>query len=468
MPNEPITATEGAADAAPLLTRAVHTEPNPLQADPAAPVESELSVYLTNSTWNAIRCTGVTIVLPMGRGPQQIAASHETIAVTPPTADWDVQTTRLNTYVKYDFTPPGGSIDVEDEALHFRFAALPVNSAVGVCYPDVVEVTASGGEEPVERSASLRVPKFPVGAHGTGPTATAGLVVYPESYTGSEPPVVRVARGSKVTVAFNPAPGLARRLHWRNSDIGDQVPDGADHLECGPLYQDTSFCLQTVSEAGGETISAYDTVTVAVDVPAYTLITVPDGVVTVAQPAPLNIPGELTVATSATFDTATTVTGDLVAGTLTAPSVSAAALDFTGTVRTDSPYTTSHLEAGHLTASAGLAATGAVWMMSRAAEKLPTPCGSRVMPTDGFLASNGSDIGVLILSCSEFKAQAVNGVASVLAPVPAGTPGTWRVTCATCDAVGADGLSAACAGCSTCNALAAKVNISWHALGATR
>ncbi|QRX89942.1 hypothetical protein [Streptomyces noursei] len=419
------------AAAAPLLTHSLYTDPDPLESNPSGPTEAKITLLVSNGGWSEVRCTGITVTFPVGQRARDLAATSQDVIATSKPDDWEAaDPIRTNRFVRFTFTPSGGCTVITDKSLRFDFFPMAVNSTVGVSYPEVTETTATGEESPEERPAILRLPKFPVGIRSGAVTGT-NLAVFAEKHTEADPPLVRVARGSKVTIAWKPAPGLARILHWEDSDTGTEIADGAGSLTCGPLLRDTTFTLQTVSEAGGETVNRYDSVTVAVDVPSYPKFTVPGEVGTPDPSMPLHIDGQLTIGQSLTAPSAL-VTGDLkTQATLSTPSVEANHLRFSGTVNATQIHAATDLTAARVTTTQGLTATGTVRILKAGREKLPANGGTQTMTTDGMVvatAHGGSELTMKVTSLARtFRTTTVGGYGNLIVPVHAGGDVTWAV-----------------------------------------
>ncbi|MFD9206408.1 hypothetical protein ACFVZM_09000 [Streptomyces sioyaensis] len=412
----------------PLLTHSFYTDPDPLESNPSGPMDTEVTLLVTNGGWSPVRCTGITVTFPVGQRARDLAASSQAVNATAVPDGWEAaDPIRTNRFVRFAFTPSGGSTVITDKSLRFDFFPMAVNSTVGVSYPEVTETTAIGDEPPEERPVILRLPKFPVGVRSGAVTGT-NLTVFPEQHTEANAPLVRVARGSKVTIAWKPAPGLARILHWQDSDTGTEIADGAGSLVCGPLLRDTTFTLQTVSQAEGETTNRYDSVTVTVDVPSYAKITVPGEVGTPAPSLPVHVDGQLTIRQSLTAPSAL-VTGELkTQATLGAPSVEAGSLRFSGTVNATQIHAATHLTAARVTTTQGLTATGTVRILNAGREDLSAEGGTRTMTTDGILvASAHGGSGELTLNVAGFQTTTVGGFGSLTVPVQAGQSVTWAV-----------------------------------------
>ncbi|RJQ83877.1 cupredoxin domain-containing protein [Amycolatopsis panacis] len=443
----------------PILTRAVHTEPNPLTADLAGPTPSKITIVLSNKTRKPVVCQRVSVILPVGIGGSHLTDDPRAVTVKPPTDAWQCQRTVTNRHVRFDITPPDGTTVIPvGDAEQFKIADIAVNSAAGVCYPEVEEITALEGEDPVPRSRAERLPKFPAGKRAPHHRAT-NLAVFAADAKEGDPPVVRVTRGSSVKVTFTPAPGLARRLHWQDNNVGVPVNDGASWAECGPLERDTTFVLQTVSESGGTTDSRYDAVTVAVDVPLYPKVIVPPGGdFEVHHSSPLRIPNALTVAGRAD------ITGTATVGGLASASLTTKSLLFGGTATVQGATTiTGDLTADDVSTAGHLAATGKIKIFQR--KSWPTCCGSLPMTTDGFVASTVNGVANLTLSVTghwTYRSQAAPpyNTASLLAPFAAGKTVVWRVNCPTCDPKTGDDLARTCQNCAHCTSLAASGKVS--------
>ncbi|MFG2530422.1 hypothetical protein [Streptomyces sp. NPDC048516] len=416
------------AAATPLLTHSFYTDPDPLESDPWGPTEAEVTLLVTNGGWSPVRCTGITVTIPVGQRARDLAASSQNVNATSVPDGWEAEDPiRTNRFVRFAFTPSGGSTVITDRSLRFDFFPMAVNSTVGVSYPEVTETTATGDEPAEERPVILKLPKFPVGVRSGAATGT-NLAVFPEQHTEADLPLVRVARGSKVTIAWKPAPGLARILHWKDSDTGTEIADGAGSLVCGPLLRDTTFTLQTVSQAEGETTNRYDSVTVAVDVPSYTKITVPGEVGTPAPSTPMRVDGQLTITESLTAPCAL-VSGELkTQGTLCTPSVDADRLRFSGTVNATQMHFPTDLTAARVTTRRGLTATGTVRILRAGREELSANGGTRTMTTDGVVvASAHGGSGELTLKVDTFQTTTVSGLGNLTVPVRAGRDVTWAV-----------------------------------------
>ncbi|AEW92671.1 MULTISPECIES: hypothetical protein [Streptomycetaceae] len=423
-----------ATPAGTLLTHTLYFEPDPPQAGSSDNADPTLNLLVTNGGWTIVRCTAIALQIPAGSRAKDLVADGSAVGVVSVPEGWSArEPVHTNKFARFTFVPDQGFADIAQQTLRFVLAPVPLNDEVGVAYPHVVETAAPQGQEPAERSVTLRMPKFPAGVR-TRPQPGTNLAVFAPGHEEGDAPVVRVAHGASVEVAFTAAPGLARTLHWRDSDRGDPVPDGADRVVCGPLTQDTTFTLQTVSEAGGETVSRYDTVTVAVDVPGHPEVRVvrasagPQEIALPTSPpaASLTLGGDLDIA--AGLD----VVGSLTAsGPLTASALSGASLDYAGTVTAPAPLDVDALAAGTLAATGGLTATGTVRMMRAGREELSSSGGTRVADTDGLLVATArgtrGPVHLAVTGKPTFRTTTRNGDGALVAPVHADTRMSWAV-----------------------------------------
>lgn len=412
-----------------LLTHNLYFQPDPPEAGPSEDAEPTLNLLVTNGGWSIVRCTGITLEIPAGSRAKDLVSDGSVVKVDRVPEGWSAQDPiYTNRFARFGFVPDGGFADIAEQTLRFVLAPVPLNNEVGVAYPHVVETTAPQQEEPTERSVTLRMPKFPTGVR-TRPQPGTSLAVFAQGHEDGDPPVVRVANGASVDVVFTPAPGLARTLHWQDSDSGDRVPDGADRMVCGPLTQDTTFTLQTVSEAGGETVSRYDTVTVTVDIPSHPAVHITRGPTSPADITPptrsLTAGGELIV--EGDLDVAGTLT---TSGLLTAPSLNGASLDYGGTLTIPTLHLGA-LAAGTLTVTESLTATGTVRMMRAGREELSSSGGQRTADTDGLLVATAratrGRVQLTVTSLPTFRTTTKNGTGTLVAPVHAGRKVTWTV-----------------------------------------
>ncbi|MFG2847081.1 hypothetical protein ACGF12_28485 [Kitasatospora sp. NPDC048296] len=270
----------------------------------------------------------------------------------------------------------------------------------------------------------VRLPKFPA---ATGPSLPVGanLRAYPgENPSASQAPVAQVPHGSKVTVKWNRTAGVVRHLHYRDQDQGTPIDVDKDHLVCGPLYQDTTFTLQTVSQAGGQPITRYDSLTVTVDTPAHPKLTLPNGRLDSSAADGLHIATAakanqtLTVQETADFHAAASAEG-----ALTAPTIQVGDLQFTGTFTATGTFTTNNLTAPTIESTNGLSVTGKVQILKAGRTDLGRS-GTHTAATDGFVVARASDQSGLTLKADienlQYRATTYNNTGTIVVPMKAG------------------------------------------------
>ncbi|MFI9271382.1 hypothetical protein ACIGXM_11805 [Kitasatospora sp. NPDC052896] len=417
--------------AAPLLDHAVRTDPEPLEANLSGPSPADLRVVVSNSGNVAVRCTSIVIELPVGSRPRDLASTGVGIEASTTTPGW-VRTgqTVSPTQARFEFEPSTDEAAViTEDPLTFKVDRVPVNSSVGVAYPLITETSAIRQDTPQAREGYARLPKFPAGTTATLPVGTNLRVHVGEQPIEGRPPAVRVPHGSKVTVAWNPARDVVRHLHYEDKEAGTPIAEGATQLVCGPLYRETTFTLQTVSQVNGQPVSRYDSFTLQVDVPEYPRVNLPNGTLGHVDPPGLTITSPvrteklLTVKEAMHGKNTASITGRL-----EAPTIKAAATQFGGTLEVAGTFTANNLTAAKVTTSRGLTATGRVNILKAGHTPLPAS-GSQTFPTDGLILASATDHADLELwvdtPSHKFRNVSWGRVGTLVAPVKAEQPITW-------------------------------------------
>ncbi|MEU0939030.1 hypothetical protein [Embleya sp. NPDC005971] len=432
----PTTAPAVSTATEPLLDHIVRANPDPLEANLSGPSEpARMRVTVSNGGHTAVRCTSLAVELPIGTRPRDLITTAEGIDATITTPGWtpaprDVDANRI----RFEFVPSPEAETITDEPVEFTLTGIPVNNAVGVAYPRIVETSAKGQDTPVPRTAFARLPKFPAGTTTTFPVGTNLRVYAGEEPIAGRAPAVSVPWGSKVTVAWNPAQGVVRRLHHRDRPDGELIPADATSTVCGPLVRETTFTVQTVSQIGG-TVSRYDSFTVHVDEPQYQKVTIADGVL--AGPLPdsaIRIESPTSVAKTLAVTKAITARNTLtVTGTVTAPAIKAAGTHFAGTLAITGALTVNNLTAARVTTTDGLTATGRVNILKAEKRELAAAGSSETFTTDGLILANahqGSDLTlwVRIGDGREFRTHTSAGLGTLIAPIQAKNTATWGFT----------------------------------------
>ncbi|MFI6986576.1 hypothetical protein ACIBSV_49660 [Embleya sp. NPDC050154] len=419
----------------PLLKHAVHTIPDPLEANLSGPPSpAQIRVVLTNGGNKAVRCTSIVIELPVGTRPRDLAATGQGIVATATTEGWTAAAPDVGAdRVRFAFTPSTAAEIITDRAVSFKIENVPVNRAVGVAYPRIVETSATGADTPVARTGFARLPKFPAGTTATFPVGT-NLRVHAGEHASIEglPPAVSVPHNSKVTVAWNPAPGVVRHLHYRDQADGTPIPDGHTTMVCGPLVRETTFTLQTVSQIGGQPVSRYDAFTLQVDEPEYPKTTVANGrFATLPAGAATRITSPVSITKALTVTETIAAKSTLgITGTVTAPGIKTATTDFAGTLAVTGLLTASNLTAAKVTTTKGLTATGRVDILKAASEPL-SASGQRTFSTDGLILANAeanSDLALWVTTpVQTFRTHTSEQVGTLIAPVRAQESVSWGV-----------------------------------------
>ncbi|WP_439678221.1 hypothetical protein [Embleya sp. MST-111070] len=418
----------------PLLDHAVRTNPERLLADLSQPSNADLAVTVSNGGHVAVRCTSIVIELPVGTRPRDLAATGAGITATTTTPGWALTNEDTSpTRARFEFTPTAGEAVITTDPVSFKLTRIPVNSAVGVAYPRVVETSATGQNTPEPRERYVRLPKFPTGTTTSFPVGTNLRVYAGQEPIDGRPPAVRVPHGSRVTVAWNPLQGVTRHLHWTDHETGTPVPidpndPGHAQMVCGPLYRETTFTLQTVSQIGGQPVNRHDTFTLQVDAPEYPRVTLPNGTLGDVDSAGLRITAPVKTAKLLTVKEPMRGTNTAQIGpTLTAPTIKAATTRYSGTLAVAATFKANNLTAGTVTTK-GLAATGRVNILNPT-HTLLGASGQRTFTTDGLILANGHDHPDLELWVTTpthtFKNNSWHGYGTFIAPVKAGQTVTW-------------------------------------------
>jgi hypothetical protein len=244
----------------------------------------------SNSGSEAVRCSKIAIVLPIGSLAQDLAVSGESIEayVSPETA-WtvvDVQSdvllavpmaetalfqaageTRLaGGQVRFEVTPAaGGSSEVTVDGLYVHLSGIKVSDRTGVARIQIEEWAAVDGDEITRSGRSLEVAKFPFRSGGSPDPGIGRALVALES-TG-DAPATRVAAGTRVVLEWNHLRGDSHELYADGARITSPDVSGASRWQAPENYlkRDTTFALKTVTptpEAGF--VVRWDHVTVCV------------------------------------------------------------------------------------------------------------------------------------------------------------------------------------------------------------
>src|SRR4051794_31970324 len=99
-----------ATPAATLLTHRLYFEPDPPETGPSENEEPTLNLLVTNGGWTTVRCTGITLEIPIGSRAKDLTADGSVVeAVTVPHG-WSAQEPiRTNKFVRFPFVPDDGS-----------------------------------------------------------------------------------------------------------------------------------------------------------------------------------------------------------------------------------------------------------------------------------------------------------------------------------------------------------------------
>lgn len=262
------------------LSYALSTNPNPLTASPPVVPGTEdelayadLDLVISNSGSEAVRCSKIAIVLPVGSLAQDLAVSGESIEayVSPETA-WtivDVQSDVLlavpmaetalfqaagstplgDGQVRFEVTPAGGgSSEVTVDGLYVHLSGIKVSDKTGIARIQIEEWAAYDGDDEIERNGrSLEVAKFPFRSGGS-PDPGIGRALVVLGSTG-DAPATRVAAGTRVVLEWNHLRGDSHELYADGARITSPDVSGASRWQAPENYlkRDTTFALKTVT-----------------------------------------------------------------------------------------------------------------------------------------------------------------------------------------------------------------------------
>lgn len=417
----------------PPLDYGSRTRPDPLEANLSEPSTADLSIVVSNRGFVEVRCSSIVVDLPVGGRPRDLLATGTGIEASVTTPGWTKAGETVGPgQARFEFQPVSGEAVIAADPVSFTFNDISVNSAVGVAYPRITETSAIGQDPLLPRERFIRLPKFPTGVSDR-PTAGTNLRVYAgERPADDQPPAVRVPHGSKTTVTWDAAPNVVRHLHYQDQATGTEIGPGQTSVVCGPLHRETTFTLQTVSQAGGEPITRYDSYTVQMDVPDYPSVTLPNGSLSDVSSSGLRITspvavGEtLTLKEPFTFRDSASVHGR----PLDAPLVEAGTTRFSGRLEVSGAFTAASLTASKVTTTSGLTATRRVNVLKATYTSLAAS-GSQTFTTDGLLLANADDNEHLELWVTtptySFKTWTCDRVGTLIAPVRAGETVSWGV-----------------------------------------
>ncbi|MFI6847810.1 hypothetical protein OG535_29340 [Kitasatospora sp. NBC_00085] len=370
-----MTTTKADPPAAPLLSYAIRTTPDPLIHSPA---DGELSLaalhlLISNPLPTPVRCSRITIVLPVGTIAQDLAQTGVGVVATATPHTWSVVAVQEDVLIA---VPQSGTAefvlseygreDQETASLVIKLTGVKVSRKPGTAWVRIIEHSARPGEPEIDRDdpRMLRVDKsfirarrdLPAGRTGAAQArataadeeadSTANLTARLGTATSPDAkPATLVPRGTPVVLTWQ-GPAGEQTLYSTAHPNG--IPIMFPHAT-SPLERDETFMVKT--SAGG--LDRYDSVTVAVSRPlmpglrADSLVGAPAltlDAVSVTMAGPLNAQAVIKAEKTCTIDGAVTTTSATTpslnsTGAITAsganPEITAGKLSVTGMLQSD-------------------------------------------------------------------------------------------------------------------------------------
>jgi YVTN family beta-propeller protein len=212
-----------------LLTYALLTEPNPLQAS----ADATLTLVVSNSVREIVTAESVTVTLPVGTNAKDLIASAGGI-VTQPQSGWSV----AQSGGSFTLTPnTPAAARVGPSGLVFVFANVAVNAQPGTSTVTFAELASSPSQPLEPRTTSAALAKFPQ----------------------------RFRLGELTATPANVASGGSTTVMWSGSPIGSYTlaydPTGAGPVT-EPVANAGPFTAPKLTNAAGVTFTLQATVTV--------------------------------------------------------------------------------------------------------------------------------------------------------------------------------------------------------------
>lgn len=185
---------------APLLTYAVRTTPDPLQASPQTgdPSLAALTIVVSNSTRQYINCQSISFGFLQGTNARDFFADSTGISTVAPPG-WNITQTG-STFTARPKTPQDGQIG--PGSLVFMLFNLKVNQQTGTTPLNITEVTTTSS-----------------GSTGTG-TQTVNLAKFPAQFFVSslQANPVNVALGDSSTLVWSGTSGATYVIQYQDAD----------------------------------------------------------------------------------------------------------------------------------------------------------------------------------------------------------------------------------------------------------
>ncbi|HYR08576.1 MAG TPA: hypothetical protein VEQ60_12430 [Longimicrobium sp.] len=353
-----------------LLSYAVTTDPDPLQASPAdgAVSTGALTIVVSNNIDDAIYCNQIVFGIPEGTLAQQLTNDDTSLqcAITPDT--WSITANGGGTFTATPVNPSGN--EITDRGLVVEIFDIQVNQEPGTASISIVETSSNDPNGPFDTSdGTLTVAKFPYGFF----------------FDNFAPSAVQIDDGGSVTLTWNGSDGPIYTLLW-----GSQAVDVTEvrSYTVGPLNADTTFLLQATYQSQGATATTSLTTSVNVGNPDLTLST-------------LTVTGDATV------------NGVLAAGTVNVTTLAANDATVAGTLK-GADFGTVDLGAGASVSGGPLTVLGAM-----AALGAPQPLTLTSDGTGGTTFQNNS--GTFIASTDGLVVGSIYQTSPLVAPPCNGT-----------------------------------------------
>lgn len=389
------TLAEGALD------YALTSNPFPLMASGAVGelVRAEMSLVISAAPGHEVLCRALEVRLPRGADTADaLVESADGIEVSPSDDYWEYEVESTASTVSIVLTPKYDGFEFTNESLTVTMRGVGVNRHFGNsrltiiedCVPlGATEAGPPGSLDVQPTSVTLTVEKVPY-----RPPADFGtpnrFSAHRAAGSGADgTPATLVSAGSQVTLRWQPATGVERRLFSQRLTANDNDPgrDVSDRsVLTTEIVRTTAFTLRTKVIATGQT--SYDTVTVQVEDPILAGLTVA-GPLTV--PESLTVRGTLAATGGLTAKQSLAVEGALTAtGAVQASGAMAAdqGAEVSGTLSAPGPTVVPGEVCAQRLETKDLTANTCVKMLKRGPWiDLSTSEPSFTAPTDGFFAA---------------------------------------------------------------------------------
>ncbi|HEX8174274.1 MAG TPA: hypothetical protein VF543_04035 [Pyrinomonadaceae bacterium] len=230
----------------PLLTYAIQTNPDPLQASPQTgnSTLATLTIVVSNSTGHYINCQSISFGFLQGTNARDLFADSTGISVITPTG-WSIHQ-QGSLFTATPNTPQDGQIG--PTSLVFMLSNIKVNEQPGTTPMTVTEVTTTSTGSTNTGTQTFQLAKFP-----------------PQFFVGplmANP--VNIALGQSTTLMWSGSSGATYELQYEDADgntvsithpngqSGQPLPSTGSYTVDNLLANPTVFTLIVTMQVGGD------------------------------------------------------------------------------------------------------------------------------------------------------------------------------------------------------------------------